>query len=144
MWAFYRSLPPGGVPLSLFFSVQMQKRVVILPRFMRKGLVCDSIGVRSAAAQLLLNFSAAEIERGNNFTEDSLFLSNLLIHKGRGATSGSVVSPPPPLLQPQAVPTTTVVSQQASTELSEAEHLGPRRGADMKYQISSLAPNWAL
>lgn len=105
----------------------------------------DFIEVPEAAAQLSLNLSAAEIDHGSNFTEDSFFLSNLLIHKSRGATLGSFISPPrpPPLSRDHNCCLSAGEYGAHNLVLSDAEHLGPQRGAGMKYQISGLAPNWA-
>lgn len=103
----------------------------------------DSIEAPEAAAQLSLNLSAAEIGRGSNFTEDSFFLSNLLIHKSRAATLGSFISPPHPPSPDHNCCLSAGEYGARNLVLSDAEHLGPRRGAGMKYQISGLAPNWA-
>lgn len=102
----------------------------------------DFIEVPEAAAQLSLNLSAAEIDRGSNFTEDSFFLSNLLIHKSRGATLGSFISPTP-LSRDHNCCLSAGEYGAHNLVLSDAEHLGPPRGTGMKYQISGLASNWA-
>lgn len=138
-----------AVVVSSDLGLQCSERVLILFLVHEKSSKAqhpDFTEVPQAAAQLSLNLSAAEIDRGSNFTEDSFFLSNLLIHKSRGATLGSFISPPcapcPPsrdhncCLSPGEYGAHNLV-------LSDAEHLGPQRGAGMKYQISGLAPNWA-
>lgn len=97
-----------AVVVSSVLGLQSSERVVILflgDEKSSKAQHPDFIEVPQAAAQLSLNLSAAEIDRGSNFTEDSFFLSNLLIHKSRGATLGSFISTPPaPCPPPQPRP----------------------------------------
>lgn len=95
--------PLWAVVMSSDLGLQCSGRVIVLFLVHEKSSEAqhpDFIEVPEAAAQLSLNLSAAEIDRGSNFTEDSFFLSNLLIQKSRGATLGSFISPPPPALPP--------------------------------------------
>lgn len=138
-----------AVVMSSDLGLQCSGRVIVLFLVHEKSSEAqhpDFIEVPEAAAQLSLNLSAAEIDRGSNFTEDSFFLSNLLIQKSRGATLGSFISPPqpcPPLSRDHNCCLSTGEYGARNLVLSDAEHLGPQRGAGMKYQISGLALNWA-
>lgn len=99
-------------------GLECSERVIILFLVQERSSKAPHPDFIEAAAQLSLNLSAAEIDRGSNFTEDSFFLSNLLIPKSRGATLGSFISPPPP---PQPRPQLLSLSRRARSPQPGAE-----------------------